>query len=139
MHEETGQFVDAGEAFMQAVASYNHPVDHQDTPGYIVKSHFLAAEMHHKAQNYDAALESYKQAIKMYGKTEDEEIMEQVFWARYQSGVIHASKGEEQQALNIYTELMDLPGHEDKLWKKLAAENHRTILRKLSYDDYLKE
>ena len=139
MHEETGEFVDAGEAFMQAVASYNHPVDHQDTPGYIVKSHFLGPEMHHKAQNYDVALESYKQAIKIYGKTENEEIMEQVFWARYQSGVINASKGDEQQALNIYAELMKLPGNEDKLWKKLATENHRTILSKLSYDDYLKE
>ena len=139
MHEETGEFVDAGESFMQAVASYNHPVDHQDTPEYIVKSHFLGPEMHHKAQNYDVALESYKQAIKIYEKTENEEIMEQVFWARYQSGVINASKGDEQQALNIYAELMKLPGNEEKLWKKLATENHRTILSKLSYDDYLKE
>ena len=65
--------------------------------------------------------------------------MEQVFWARYQSGVINVSKGDEQQALNIYTELMKLPGNEDKLWKKLAKENHRTIISKLSYDDYLKE
>ena len=124
---------------MQAVASYNHPVDHQDTPRYIVKSHFLGPEMHHKAQNYDVALQSYMQAIKIYGKTESEKIMEQVFWARYQSGVINASKGDEQQALNIYAELMDLPGYEDKLWKKLSTENHRTILSKLSYDDYLKE
>ena len=68
MHEETGEFVDAGESFMQAVASYNHPVDHQDTPRYIVMSHFLGPEMHHKAQNYHVALESYKQAIKIYGK-----------------------------------------------------------------------
>ena len=65
--------------------------------------------------------------------------MEQVFWARYQSGVINASKGDEQKALNIYAELMKLPGNEDKLWKKLAIENHRTILSKLSYDDYLKK
>ena len=69
MHEETGDFVDAGEAFMQAVASYNHPVDHQDTPKYIVKSHFLGPEMHHKAQNYEIALKCYEQAIKIYEKT----------------------------------------------------------------------
>ena len=124
---------------MQAVASYNHPVDHQDTPRYIVKSHFLGPEMHHKAQNYDVALESYKQAIKIYGKSENAEIMEQIFWAHYQSGVINASIGDEQQALNIYTKLMNLPGNGEKLWKKIATENHRTILRKLSYDDYLKE
>ena len=36
-------------------------------------------------------------------------------------------------------ELMEMKGYEDKLWKKLAKENHRTILRKLSYNDYLKE
>ncbi len=131
--------MDAGEAFLQAVASYNHPVDHQDTPGYIVKSHFLGPEMHHRAQNYDLALESYKQAIKIFGKTENDEIMEQVFWARYQSGVINASKGDENKALSIYAELMKLRGYEDKIWKKLAAEKHRTILRKLSYDDYLNE
>ena len=124
---------------MQAVASYNHPLDHRDTPRYIVKSHFLGPEMHHKAQNYDVALESYKQAIKIYGKTGNEEIMEQVFWARYQSGVINAFKGDEQQALKIYAELMKLPGYEYKLWKKLATENHRTILSKLSYEDYLKD
>ncbi len=139
MHEETGKFVDAGEAFMQAVSSYNHPINHQETPEYIVKSHFLSPEMHLKAQNYDIALESYKHAIEIYGKTENEEIMEQVFWARYQTGVINTSKGDEKQALKIYTELMELPGHEEKLWKKLAAENHRTIQRKLTYNDYLKE
>ena len=83
--------------------------------------------MHLKGQNYDVALESYKQAIKIYGKTENEEIMEQVFWARYQSGVINATKGDEQQALNIYAELMELRGYEEKLWKKLATEKHRSI------------
>ena len=36
---------------------------------------------------------------------------------------------DEQQALNIYSELMELPGYEDKLWKKLdklelAIRNH---------------
>jgi hypothetical protein len=44
-----------------------------------------------------------------------------------------------QQALKIYAELIDLPGFEDKLWKKLATENHRTILSKISYNDYLEE
>ncbi len=139
MHEETGHFVDAGEAFQQAVASYNHPVDHPDTPEYIVESHFLAADMHNKAENYDAALESYRQAIRIYGDAEDEEVKEKVFWARYQSGVIHAHKGEDKLALKIYQSLMDQQGHEDKLWKKLAAENFRMISSKQSYDDYLKD
>ena len=65
--------------------------------------------------------------------------MEKVFWARYQSGVINASKGEEQKALIIYAELIELAGYEDKLWKKLAAEKHRAILNKISYDNYLKK
>ena len=95
--------------------------------------------MHLKGQNYDVALESYKHAIKIYGKTENEGIMQQVFWARYQSGVINGIKGNEQQALNIYAELIELQGYEEKLWKKLATEKHRSILSKLSYDDYLKQ
>ena len=65
--------------------------------------------------------------------------MEQVFWAQYQTGVINASKGNEQQALNIYAKLMELQGYDEKLWKKLATENHRTILSKISYDDYMKK
>ena len=139
MHEETGEFLDAGEAFIKAIASYNHPIDHQDTPEYIVKSHFLGPEMHYKAQNYNVALESYKQAIRTYHKTENEEIMEQVFWARYQTGKINAINGDENKALNIYAELMEMQDHEDKLWKKLATEQHRSITSKLSYDDYLNE
>jgi hypothetical protein len=34
---------------------------------------------------------------------------------------------------------MDEKTGEGQLWKKLAAENHRAITRKLAYADYLKE
>ena len=95
--------------------------------------------MHYKAQNYETALEGYEQAIQTYGKTKNEEIMEQVFWARYQTGKINAIKGNENKAINIFAELKGMSGHKGKLWKKLASEHHRTISNKLSYDDYLKK
>ena len=56
-----------------------------------------------------------------------------------QTGKINAINGDENKALNIYAELMEMQGHKDKLWKKLATEQHRSILSKLSYDDYLNE
>ena len=40
LHEETGNFVEAGKAFQGAISSYKHPLDHKDTPEYIIKSHF---------------------------------------------------------------------------------------------------
>ena len=138
LHEEIGNFVEAGEAYQQAVSSYNHPVDHSDTPEYIIKSHFLAADMHNKAQNGEVALKSYQRAILLYEDSKKGEIIERVFWARYQIGTIYAHHGDNQQALIIFKELMDNKEGKGQLWKKLAAENYRSISRKLSYDDYLK-
>ena len=138
LHGETGNFVEAGQAYQQAVSSYNHPIDHPDTPEYIVKSHFLAADMHNKAQNADTALKSYQRAIILYEESKNVEVMERVFWARYQIGTIYAHQGDNQQALKIFKELMDEKEGKGQLWKKLAAENFRSITRKLSYDQYLK-
>ena len=139
LQEETGNFVEAGEAFQAAISSYNHPLDHQDTPEYIVKSHFLSADMHNKAQNDETALASYQKAISLYEDKKNKDIIERVFWARYQIGTIFTRQGKDQQALNNFKMLMDEKGGDGQLWKKLAAENHRSIARKLAYDDYLKE
>ncbi|HHZ77497.1 MAG TPA: tetratricopeptide repeat protein [Candidatus Lambdaproteobacteria bacterium] len=139
LQEETGNFVEAGEAFQAAISSYNHPLDHQDTPEYIVKSHFLSADMHNKAQNDETALASYQKAISLYEDKKNKDIIERVFWARYQIGTIFTRQGKDQEALNIFKKLMDEKGGDGQLWKKLAAENHRSIARKLAYDDYLKE
>jgi tetratricopeptide (TPR) repeat protein len=139
LHEETGNFVDAGEAFQEAVSSYNHPIDHPDTPEYIINSHFLAADMYNKAQNDTIALLSYQQAILLYADNENKEINERVFWARYQIGNIYARQENNEQALKIFKELVDLKDGEGQLWKKLAAENFRSISRKLAYDEYLNE
>ena len=139
LHEETGNFVDAGEAFQEAVSSYNHPLDHPDTPEYIINSHFLAADMYNKAQNDTIALLSYQQAISLYADSKNKEINERVFWARYQIGSIYARQENNEQALKIFKELVDHKDGEGQLWKKLATENFRSISRKLAYDEYLKE
>ena len=139
LQEETGNFVEAGEAFQEAISSYNHPLDHQDTPEYIIKSHFLSADMHNKALNDETALKSYQRAISLYADNTNKEIIEHVFWARYQIGAIYTRQEKDQQALKVFKQLMDEKAGEDQLWKKLAKENHRAISRKLSYDDYLKE
>jgi len=139
LQEETGNFVDAGEAFQEAVSSYNHPLDHPDTPEYIINSHFLAADMYNKAQNDTIALESYQRAISIYEDNQNKEINERVFWARYQIGRIFARQGKSQQALKLFKELVDHKDGKGKLWKTLAAENYRSISRKLDYDEYLKE
>jgi len=139
LQEETGNFVEAGEAFQDAISSYNHPLDHQDTPEYIIKSHFLTADMHNKALNDETALKSYQQAISLYADKTNKEIIERVFWARYQIGAIYTRQDEDQLALKVFKQLMDEKTGEGQLWKKLATENHRAISRKLAYDAYLKE
>jgi len=139
LQEETGNFVEAGEAFQDAISSYNHPLDHQDTPEYIIKSHFLTADMHNKALNDETAIKSYQQAISLYADKTNKEIIERVFWARYQIGAIYTRQDEDQLALKVFKQLMDEKTGEGQLWKKLATENHRAISRKLAYDAYLKE
>ncbi|MBC8219441.1 MAG: tetratricopeptide repeat protein [Proteobacteria bacterium] len=139
LQEETGNFVEAGEAFQDAISSYNHPLDHQDTPEYIIKSHFLTADMHNKALNDETAIKSYQQAISLYADKTNKEIIERVFWARYQIGAIYTRQDEDQLALKVFKQLMDEKAGEGQLWKKLATENHRAISRKLAYDQYLKE
>ena len=137
--EETGNYAEAGEAYQQAIARYHHPVDHPDTPDYIIKSHFLAADMHNKVQNNKIALAEYQKAISLYGGSKDPEIMERLNWARYQIGTLHSRLGDDQKALKIFKELIDKQDGEGQLWKKLSAENHRAITRKLSYQNYMNE
>ena len=139
LQEETGNFVEAGEAFQETISSYNHPLDHQDTPEYIIKSHFLSADMHNKAQNDETAIKSYQRAISLYADKTNKKIIERVFWARYQIGAIYTRQDKDQEALIIFKKLMDEKTGEGQLWKKLATENHRAISRKLAYDEYLKE
>ena len=139
LHEETGNFVEAGKAFQGAISSYKHPLDHKDTPEYIIKSHFLSADMHKKAHNYETALKTYQNAISLYGDKKSKEIIELVFWATYHIGTIYSRQDKDQKALTIFKKLMIEKTGEGQLWKKLAKENHHTISRKLAYDNYLKE
>ena len=39
MQEEAGNFVLAGEAFQKAISSYNHPLNHENTPDYLSLIH----------------------------------------------------------------------------------------------------
>ena len=139
LHEETGNFVEAGKAFQGVISSYKHPLDHKDTPEYIIKSHFLSADMHKKAHNYETALKTYQNAISLYGDKKSKEIIELVFWATYHIGTIYSRQDKDQKALTIFKKLMIEKTGEGQLWKKLAKENHHTISRKLAYDNYLKE
>ena len=122
MQEEAGNFVLAGEAFQKAISSYNHPLNHENTPDYIVKSHFLSGDMHNKANNEEIAVKNYQRAISLYDKNNEEKLMEKVFWARYNIGIIYSRQNRDDQALEIFKKLMDENENDDKLWKKLAKE-----------------
>ena len=139
LHKDKGNYLEAGDAFEKTISSFRYPTDHLETPKYIIKSHFLAAEMHDKAQKFDNALSSYKKAISLYLENKNQEIMDDVFWARFRTGTIYKHQGKDQLALKIFKELMDEKVEEDKLWKKLANENFREISNRLAYGEYLKD
>ncbi|GIT72380.1 MAG: hypothetical protein Ct9H300mP28_21940 [Pseudomonadota bacterium] len=83
------------EKLYAGVASYNHPVDIRTLPDTLSRATSLSAEMHHKdkimTQHWKAT--SRNQDV---WKKEDEEIMEQVFWGRYQRVLSLPVKGEER-------------------------------------------
>jgi len=140
LQEEKGNFLEAGEAFHNTIINYNYPLNHIETPEYVVNSHFLAAEMHYKSQNFETALESYKRAVALYSDNEKREIVENVFWSRLQIGKILKNQGELVKALKIFKELIEEKKGEDKqLWRKLANENYREISNRMNYGNHLKK
>jgi len=140
LHEEKGNYLEAGEAFNKTIINFNYPLDHFDTPEYVVKSHFLAAEMNYKAQNFERALQNFNRAISLYSDNDKEEIVEKVYWSRLQIGNIYKNKEEFKKALKIFKELLEEATEEDqRLWWKLAKENYREISNRLNYGDYLKK
>ena len=140
LQEEKGNFLEAGEAFQETVKNYNYPIDHFETPQYVIMSHFLTAEMNYKAQNFAKALVNYKKAISLYSDNKKKEIVENVFWSRLQVGNIYKNQGELKKALKIFKELLeDEEEGDEQLWRKLANENYREISNRLNYGDYLKK
>ena len=107
MYEEMGRYTEAAEAFQKSIATYNHPLIEPDVPSYVVQSHFRAAEMLYKVRNDERALAQYEQAIVTYTNWPDEQVQEQINWARYQTGVLHKDMGQLQQALEIFGDLME--------------------------------
>ena len=137
--EEKGDFNEAGESFQKAILSYNYPLDNYDTPEYVINSHFLAAEMHNKAQNFENALESYFRAISLYAENKDKEILKKVFWSRFQIGIIYKMQDKKQKALKIFKDLIEEQEGNGELWKRLAKENYREISNRIDYGEHLEK
>jgi len=139
LHKGKGNYLEAGDAFEKTISSYSYPTDHLKTPKYIIKSHFLSAEMHNKAQNFDKALNRYEKAILLYNGNSNQEIIDDVFWARFRKGTIYKRQGKNEEALKIFKELIEEEVEDGQLWKKLANENYREISSRLDYGEYLKD
>ena len=139
MYEEMGRYTEAAEAFQKSIATYNHPLIEPDVPSYVVQSHFRAAEMLYKVRNDERALAQYEQAIVTYTNWPDEQVQEQINWARYQTGVLHKDMGQLQQALEIFGDLMEKTPASPALWQQLSSEQHQALSRQLAYENYLND
>jgi len=104
-----------------------------------VQSHFRAAEMLYKVRNDERALAQYEQAIVTYTNWPDEQVQEQINWARYQTGVLHKDMGQLQQALEIFGDLMEKTPASPALWQQLSSEQHQALSRQLAYENYLND
>ena len=139
MYEEMGRYTEAAEAFQKSIATYNHPLIEPDVPNYVLQSHFRAAEMLYKVRNDERALAQYEQAIVTYTNWPDEQVQEQINWARYQTGVLHKDMGQLQQALEIFGDLMEKTPASPALWQQLSSEQHQALSRQLAYENYLND
>ncbi|MBQ32932.1 MAG: hypothetical protein CL923_10340 [Deltaproteobacteria bacterium] len=139
MYEEIGRYAESGRAYHEAIAKYRHPVTAQDTPQFIIDSHFRAGEMLSKVQSDQEALRLYQNAVANYAEREAPETRKQVNWARYQIGVIQVRLGMEKEALETFRQLVASPEGEGEMWKRLASENHQNLTRQFSYQQYLKQ
>ena len=139
MYEEMGRYTEAAEAFQKSIATYNHPLIEPDVPNYVVQSHFRAAEMLYKVRNDERALAQYEQAIVTYTNWPDEQVQEQINWARYQTGVLHKDMGQLQQALEIFGDLMEKTPASPALWQQLSSEQYQALSRQLAYENYLND
>ena len=138
LYQEIGSFEEAGNAYQKTYLSYNHPLNNDETPDYIIISNFLAAEMKYKSQNFQEALLGYNQAISLYSENKKKVIVENLFRSRFQVGKILKKQGELTKALKIFRDLMEDEKEEGlNLWRKLAAENYREISNRLEFSDYI--
>lgn len=139
LYNEQGRYAEAEEAYREVIKHYYHPVVGTDVPDYVVKSHFLVADMLYKLRNDSAALQQYEKAMALYKDRNDEDTVERKHWARYQTGVLYQRIGQEEKALAIFKQLVDSEAGKGKLWKKLAVESYQALSRQLAYEDYLNQ
>jgi tetratricopeptide (TPR) repeat protein len=139
LYEEMGRYAEAGEAYRSTVRSYSHPVNAPDSPDYVVKSHFLAADMLAKVGADEEALQQYDLAMATYEGRTDDDTKDRLKWALYQSGTLMARMGQEAEALEVFKKLVDDPEGEGQLWQRLAAEQFQALSRQLSFQNYLKQ
>ena len=139
LYEEMGRYAEAGDAYRNAIRSYSHPVNAPDTPDYVVKSHFLAADMLAKVGEDEAALAQYELAMATYADHTDPDTKDRLKWALYQSGTLMARLGQEQQALDVFKKLIDDPEGQGQLWQRLANEQYQALSRQLSFQNYLQQ
>ena len=140
LHEEKGNFVEAGNAYEKTISSFNYPLNNNETPEYIINSNFLIGEMHYKAQNFEKALSAYNRVISLYSENKKKDIIENVFWSHFHVGVIYKKQEEFNKALKKFKELLEDNGEEiPQLGKKLASENYREISNRLDYSGYTKD
>jgi TolA-binding protein len=134
VHKDLGQNAEALEAFRQVAARFNHPLQGEGVPDYIILSQFFAADLMFELGQNTEAVAAYEQAIARYPEHE------RAPWARYQIALIYRRTGQEQRALDALNALLELaktrPG---ELWEPLARENQRDLASKLQYQDYLRK
>ncbi len=134
LNKDLGQSNDALENFRQAVATFNHPLQGEGVPDYVIRAQFYAADLMYDLGQNQEAIAAYEQAIARYPNHE------RAPWARYQIGLIYRRMGQDQRALETFNTLLQLaktrPG---ELWESLAQENQRDLTNKLQFQNYLRQ
>ncbi len=138
LHTELGQHRQAAEAYHQVAKRYQHTISGEvgkDTPFYIAMSLFLEADSLYELEKNQQALEAFQQAIDLYQNSKHAEIQDRIQWSRYKIGTLQERMGKDQEALEIFKTLSEMPGN--PLWKDLALQNYQALTKKLAYQNYL--
>jgi len=110
------------------------PIQGDAVPEYVILSQFFTGDALFELRRDQEAIEKYRQAMARYPEHE------RAPWAKFQIGLIQRRTGQDRQALETFTELVDLaktrPG---ELWETLAEENQRDLVNALGFQDYLKQ
>ncbi|MCH7476993.1 MAG: tetratricopeptide repeat protein [SAR324 cluster bacterium] len=132
--KELGRLKEAVEAFQAAVDNFHHPIQGDAVPEYVILSQFFTGDALSELRRDQEAIEKYRRAMARYPEHE------RAPWAKFQIGLIQRRTGQDRQALETFTELVEQaktrPG---ELWETLAQENQRDLVNALGFQDYLKQ